>query len=1314
MDSSQSSPAPTVELHTPLTTKATDPPVAAESLATQNTATLRKAVGPFQLETLLGRGGMGVVYQARDTSGRAVAVKVLNPGVSADIIERFLRESRIDVQHPNVVRLVGAGRDPDGTLYIAFELLEGESLSTRLRHRFLDYREILDVGTQVLRGLVAAHAVGIVHRDLKPANLFCCKDGTIKILDFGVAHIQAETLDLTSSGVILGTPSYLAPEQVRAQGEIDAQADLWSLGIVLYEAIAGRSPFRRETALATMFAIVAEELAPPEGQKGGVPVDLSGAIMRALRKSKSERWTDAQTFLSAMEAVDLERLIEVTPTPSRRDTDRAEERVVAVLLAEGIEDGRMLRKSVSDLGGRYIRLIGGRAIGLFGGETWEGDEVKRAGEAALLCRQAAARVALASGRALVSERGIAGSALKCAEAAVASEVGGVVVDKQTANLLGASAHMRSISRSFFELLEIRREAKDDSETIRKPRILFGRDVELAQVAAAIQGVIKEGTARAMLIEGPPGIGKSCLRDEAERLFVDLAGTTEETAFVLVGRAESHRKVSALSLLASALLTFAKDRSALGAKLDPNAPLEERRRAVEQLVEDAFDDPDAAMECAPFLGELLGVRMPDSVALKAARGDPRLMSDRLRLAISDYLAALSQRGAIALMLEDLQWSDRESLECVKELWERLSSERFLLLMTARSEVMEASSAAFSEMGLVDVKLRGISTGEVGKLASMIAARPISEALIKAIADHTSGNPLFVEQIVLTLREKNELEQQVRDLPLPISVEAAIQSRLDHLTIGEKELCKKASVLGRTFSAQDVEALGARDVEPLIKSLRRRDLLSSSSSARSREKEYRFQSPMIASVAYRLLTQEDRASLHLKAAEHGVRVHAPADEVALHFERAGEDERASIWYARAALAAKRRGDMSSVLRCSEKALNGGLARRVELTMYMIRADAHQFLGNSDAMGLELTIASAKARTQQEEAAATAERSWWNLRTGRVSEALSLAEHAVSMARQANDEVVLVRSLGRWVSAMTAAGKLQDAAVALQEARAIAERKHSVALRALTASLRAHLATAMGDYGARREAFRTAASLYKQAGDLRRAAGAEANLADVYNRLGAYPEAEAALGEALKAVRRIGHSLIEGYIHMNLGYALIELGRSSEALEALASAERIASESREARLAIFVRVYRARALLLIDRAAEAKDIAREAANEAERGGHPMLRVLAFTAAARASLVLGDAEEAARFARDALFLRDELGGVEENEAEIYVTYADALAASGRSSEAEEILAAGHARLVDVVAGIADAEWRERFVRAVPANRRLMSASKPVSSSRG
>ena len=176
-------------------------------------------VGAFRIEGILGKGGMGVVYRGVDPDGAVAAVKVVRAhGPEADdYLRRFELESKIRIEHPNVVQLLQAGTGPDGDPWIAFELLEGESLREHLRGgTTLDPPECVSIVIQACRGLAAAHGEGVVHRDLKPGNLFLCQDGMVKLLDFGVARWNETESDLTM-GRIVGTPAYLAPEQARGE-----------------------------------------------------------------------------------------------------------------------------------------------------------------------------------------------------------------------------------------------------------------------------------------------------------------------------------------------------------------------------------------------------------------------------------------------------------------------------------------------------------------------------------------------------------------------------------------------------------------------------------------------------------------------------------------------------------------------------------------------------------------------------------------------------------------------------------------------------------------------------------------------------------------------------------------------------------------------------------------------------------------------------------------------------------------------------------------------------------------------------------------
>jgi serine/threonine protein kinase len=241
-------------------------------------------IGPYEIIGVLGAGGMGEVYRAKDARlDRYVAIKVLPAIVSADLDRRarFEREAKAiaALSHPNILAIhdIGQSESADARessrpfLYAVTELLEGETLRDRLSaHGALPVRKAIDVAVQVARGLAAAHDRGVVHRDLKPENLFLVKDGQVKILDFGLARQTApagsgsgatETVAaMTDPGTVMGTVGYMAPEQVRG-GSVDARTDLFAFGAVLYEILSGHRAFQRETAAETLTAILRED--PP-------------------------------------------------------------------------------------------------------------------------------------------------------------------------------------------------------------------------------------------------------------------------------------------------------------------------------------------------------------------------------------------------------------------------------------------------------------------------------------------------------------------------------------------------------------------------------------------------------------------------------------------------------------------------------------------------------------------------------------------------------------------------------------------------------------------------------------------------------------------------------------------------------------------------------------------------------------------------------------------------------------------------------------------------------------------------------------------
>src|SRR5512143_3944646 len=247
---------------------------------------------------------MGEVYRARDPRlGRDVALQVIRGErvEGADGLRRFEREARAtaSLNHPGILTVHDVGTD-GGTAYVVTELLEGETLREACSSRAPTQRQIVAWAVQVAQGLAAAHQKGIVHRDLKPENLFLTTDGRIKILDFGLAKQSRASLDSgeltesspTGTGMVMGTVAYMSPEQAQALS-LDARSDLFSFGVVLYELLGRRHPFRRETVAATLGAILQETPPPLASLDATIPRAVDGIVRRCLEKKKEDRLQDA-------------------------------------------------------------------------------------------------------------------------------------------------------------------------------------------------------------------------------------------------------------------------------------------------------------------------------------------------------------------------------------------------------------------------------------------------------------------------------------------------------------------------------------------------------------------------------------------------------------------------------------------------------------------------------------------------------------------------------------------------------------------------------------------------------------------------------------------------------------------------------------------------------------------------------------------------------------------------------------------------------------------------------------------------------------
>ncbi len=906
----------------------------------------------FVVEHLAGQGGMGAVYRAIDrVGGEPVALKVLAPLADAT---RFAQEIRTlsELAHPSIVRFVAHGVD-DGAPFLAMQWIDGEDLAARIARGPLPVADCVAIASRLADALGFAHSHGVVHRDVKPSNVLLPAGNPTdaRLLDFGIARSRAGAAGLTRSGALLGTPGYMAPEQASQAQSVGARADVFALGCVLFECVTGEPAFSGDNVMAVLAKILFEDARRMSDVSANVPHALDDLVARLLSKDPADRPSDGSAVLQALERLEAD----ATTSPTRRAAPAlgvAEQRFVTVILAgaespsnvgaletlaesDAMQTLQRLRAVLAPLDARVAALLDGTVACVLSGLPSALDQATHAARSALRLRaeRPDVPIAVASGRALIAGRLPLGEAIDRAARLVrlgsrANTSVPIRLDELTAGLLGGDFEVGGDEASL--ILVGARDGSDAPRTLLgRPTPCVGRDKELAFVNGTFDECVGESVSRAVLVTGPPGAGKSRVRHE---ITASLAPRAE----IWLARGDPLAAGSPLGMLSRLL------RRALGV-LDgePDAVRVQKIRArIARNVRDA--DP---VQVAAFVGEIAGAPFPDDSlpTLRAARADPFLMGEQTRAAWLELVLAETAVCPLVLVLEDIHWGDRSSVDYVHAALRRLAERPFLVLAFARPEVHETFPSLWADRDVQEIKLGAIASKSAERLVRASLGDDVDPTTVRRIIDRAAGNAFYLEELIRAYADGHTDQ-------LPASVVAMAQARLEGLDAEDRRILRAAAIVGEVFWRGALGALlgttpdGALDGR--LNALVDRELLGRSSAARFvGEREWSFRHALVREAAYAGLTDADRALGH-RLAGQWLEAAGEIDPMTLaqHFERGSVIDRATEWYARAAEQALEGNDFDSAIVRAEHGIACGAVGEVLGILRLVQTSVHDWRGDN----------------------------------------------------------------------------------------------------------------------------------------------------------------------------------------------------------------------------------------------------------------------------------------------------------------------------------------------------------------------------------
>lgn len=1232
--------------------------------------------GRFEICARAGAGGMGAVYKAIDRHSRTpVALKVLRKGLVHDL-ERFAREARVlsSLEHPGIVGYVAHGLTPDGEGFLAMEWLDGEPLSRRLRRGALSVEETLTVARGIASALAAAHARGVVHRDLKPGNLFLRESRVdrVALLDFGLSRWIHALTTLTNTGVVIGTPGYMSPEQARGDGSVDARADVFGFACVIYKCMTGSSPFSADSTEAALAKVLFDEPRSLAERRSDVPAELDALVYRMLSKKPDMRPANGAEVLSALDAIPGDaRLGHNRRSLSMRE--RAWTTAVLVRFSFALEAGETeadIAARLRDERTRLINAIGqavcepladGSFVLLFRGPEDAAHHAGRAAHAALSIKEHSQGAAVTIGSAGFDARDGLAAAISNASALLeeARASGRAVVDRTTAELLthfdvqpAAAGHL---------LIAARR------EPARVQTPFVGRELELARLNATFEECVRESALRAVLITSPAGMGKTRLVDE----FVQRLPKGAMGARVYRAAADVTTHASPWSLALDIV------RGVL--------PAQANRELVQTRL--------SMLPSGTHLASLLFEREHDSDHPQ----DGTTWADHVARAWQALLREETTKGPVVLVLDHVEMADRASLELFARAFRDLLDTPILAIGMGLPKVHDTFAHLWSDRALEEMRLPPLQKKVAERLVRQMGSFP--DEAVERIVTTAEGNAFFLEEIAR--------HAEIHGLAtLPANLVSASQEKILNLAREARLVLRAASVFGPRFWRGGIEALvtgapEAGDVGRWLGILCTASICERAPDSRLAEQdEYVFKSALVREAAYAALTPGDRELGHALAGEWLERAgETNAAHLAMHFELGSKLPRAVGWYLRAADQALAADDVQGAAEFVRRGRRAGAVGAELGALRAVEAQAHNWSGAfrdalSAAVDALTTLPSGSPRwyTALGEAITA---------SGRLGEEARLAEFLRRKARPGADEEARgIIPLTRAAQHLLSQGRLREVEELVERIEQLADdakpkAPHVRAWLAIARSLRAPAAATIAD-------IRHAATEFEQAGETRHACTMQCVLGDALCQVGDYEGAEAVLRHVMKTAEHLKLESALALAQANLGLVLLHSARLQEAKDLERAAIATLRAQGDARREGMAHLY----LALVHVADGDLD---RAERHAEDGltlvaSTPALAAYAHAVLARVLFARGHVGDASLHAERAHDLQKELGSLDEGDAFVRLTYIESLDAAGNRDATHNCLRDAVWSIETRARSIPEESLRISFLQRVPENARILA----------